>query len=261
MYKGQALSRSHVRELKDAFVKGGLERGAPENYITVLYSTKEVRRIWESQRQQYEGGGHSRPALAPRPPGTQLVSVALDAVEPSAHDRASPVNYKLVEALRLGGEKSFPMRRLITRTREAVKAAFYTGDGSDGSYCRTTGLLKTMDDAAYRKVYRAIWTAPDLALVDLKHLLHSKRSEIETAVRTTLDGLYSSRGSTDKYPGDTPVRKNDTTLIALQQSIEKTVALSSADLRTALLGHSIIVHNDDNVDDDSGSGTTLPGQR
>ncbi|KAF6803273.1 hypothetical protein CPLU01_16125, partial [Colletotrichum plurivorum] len=281
------------------------------------------------------------------------------------------------------------------RTREAVEAAFYTGNGGDGSHRRTTGLLKTMDDAAYRKVCRAMWTAPDLALVDLKHLLRSKRPEMETAVRvlhhvigwihhgsavdlenvnpkskskpqllhhlqTALDGLRSSRGSADGYPGDTalrlqqrvldfarrsadafrapevrtlvgdsitsmndaaygkrfdhvvwahllrtvrritdpgdsthvlrpdwetadaseggvyhaqvstlvavfcaklfklsgqPVGKNDAALVALRQSVEKTVALSGADLQTALPGHGITAH------DDSGGGTTPPEQR
>ncbi|KAF6802377.1 hypothetical protein CMUS01_15368 [Colletotrichum musicola] len=45
---------------------------------------------------------------------TQLVSVALDAVEPSAHDRASTINHKLIKALYLGSEKSFPTQQLIT---------------------------------------------------------------------------------------------------------------------------------------------------
>ncbi|KAF6807276.1 hypothetical protein CPLU01_15818, partial [Colletotrichum plurivorum] len=41
------------RELKDAFARGGLERGAPENRIAVLCSAEEVRRI----RQSTGGGG------------------------------------------------------------------------------------------------------------------------------------------------------------------------------------------------------------
>ncbi|KAK1973872.1 hypothetical protein LZ30DRAFT_451157 [Colletotrichum cereale] len=410
---------------------------------------------------------------------TQLVSVASDAVEPTGRDRATTVNHKLVEALRLGGEKSFPTRRLMTlwnhkrwrtvttrwcetrlgletfnvstfewmaslriddywlptleaalgtlkalplnkaqdlgqddwnrlaaatadgRTQEAVEAAFYTGDGGDRSHRRTTGLLKTMDDAAYRKVCRAVWTAPDLAFVDLKRLLRSKRPEMETAVRvlhhvigwihhgsavdlenvnpkskskpqllhhlqTALDGLRSSRGSADEYPGDTALRlqqrvldfarrsadafrtpevqtlvgdsitsmddaayskrfdhvvwahllrivrritdpgdkthvlrphwetadasergvyhaqvstlvtafcaklfklsgqsvgKNDAALVALQQSVEKALALSSASLQPALPGHGIKAHDDNDDDNGSTPPPPPPGQQ
>ncbi|KAF6796482.1 hypothetical protein CMUS01_15844 [Colletotrichum musicola] len=142
---------------------------------------------------------------------TQLVSVASDAVEPSAYDWASPINYKLD----LGRDDWDRLAAATTngRTREAVEAAFYTSNGGDGSYYHTTSLLKTMDDAAYRKVCRAMWTAPDLALVDLKYLLRSKRPEMETAVQTALDGLCSSRGSTDKYPGDTITDPSNSTYI------------------------------------------------
>ncbi|KAF6811380.1 hypothetical protein CMUS01_13282 [Colletotrichum musicola] len=136
---------THVQKLKDAFVKDGLERSAPKNRIAVLYSTKEVRRIQKST----EGGSDSH----------------------ADDNDSSDKKDRLVAATANGC------------TREAVKAAFYTSNSDDGSYYYTTGLLKTIDNAAYRKVYRAMWTALDLALVDLKHLLYSKRPEIETAVR------------------------------------------------------------------------------
>ncbi|KAF6813983.1 hypothetical protein CMUS01_12730 [Colletotrichum musicola] len=149
--RNRYVKASYVRELKDAFIKGGLERGAPENRIAVLCSAKEAS--INDTKAEVMVGQHQLRALqeyvkaigAPvldawwtyrlpadlniklrinrrdlRLPNnygqiwTQLVSIALDAVEPSAHDRASTINHKLVEALRLGGEKSFPTRRLIT---------------------------------------------------------------------------------------------------------------------------------------------------
>ncbi|KAK1973873.1 hypothetical protein LZ30DRAFT_451140 [Colletotrichum cereale] len=55
--RNRCVEPGHVRGLKDAFVKGGLERGAPENRIAVLCSAEEVRRIRQSAE---EGGdGHA----------------------------------------------------------------------------------------------------------------------------------------------------------------------------------------------------------
>ncbi|GJC90065.1 hypothetical protein ColLi_12903 [Colletotrichum liriopes] len=398
--RNRRVEPAHVQELKDAFMKGGLERSAPENRIAVLCSAEEVRRIRQNMGQGGDGDGdgdddpsdgeasflhwagvnnskaevmagqHRLCALREyvkatgalesdawwtcelydkadlniklrinrRDPSlpdnhgqiwTQLVSIASDAAESTTRNQAT-VDHKLVEALRLGGEKSFPTRRLVTlwnhkrwrtlttrwcqtrlgletfnistfewmaslriddywfatleaaletlqalpidetqdlgqddwnrlaaalqggsagdrataakgRTQEAVEAAFYAGDGSNGSHRRATGLLETMDDAAYRKVCRAVWTLPHLTFVDLKRFLRSKRPEMETAVRvlhhvigwihresavdlenvnpkskskpqllhhlqTALDGLRSSRGLADGYPADTALR-------------------------------------------------------
>ncbi|KAF6805535.1 hypothetical protein CMUS01_14591 [Colletotrichum musicola] len=96
---------------------------------------------------------------------TQLVSVVLDA------DLGRDDWDRLVVATADG------------RTREAVEVAFYTSNGGDRSYYRTTGLLKTIDNAVYWKVCWAMWIVLDLALVDLKYLFCSKRPEMETAVR------------------------------------------------------------------------------
>ncbi|KAK6206261.1 hypothetical protein QIS74_13680 [Colletotrichum tabaci] len=403
--RNRRVEPGHVQELKDTFMRGGLERSAPENRIAVLCSAEEVRRIRQRIGQGGDGDGdgdgdpsdgeasflhwagvnnskaevmagqHRLCALreyvkatgAPesdawwtcelydkdrlpaelniklrinrRDPSlpdnhgqiwTQLVSIASDAAEPTTRNQAT-VDHKLVEALRLGSEKSFPTRRLVTlwnhkrwrtlttrwcqtrlgletfnistfewmaslriddywfatleaaletlqalpldetqdlgqddwnrlaaalqgssstgdgaadvkrRTQEAVEAVFYTGDGSNRPHRRAAGLLETLDDAAYRRVCRATWTLPDLAFVDLKRFLRSKRPEMETAVRvlhhvigwihhesavelenvnpkskskpplvhhlqTALDSLYSSRGVTDGCPGDAAVQ-------------------------------------------------------
>ncbi|KAK6222565.1 hypothetical protein QIS74_04267 [Colletotrichum tabaci] len=345
--RNRRVEPGHVQELKDTFMRGGLERSAPENRIAVLCSAEEVRRIRQRIGQGGDGDGdgdgdpsdgeasflhwagvnnskaevmagqHRLCALreyvkatgAPesdawwtcelydkdrlpaelniklrinrRDPSlpdnhgqiwTQLVSIASDAAEPTTRNQAT-VDHKLVEALRLGSEKSFPTRRLVTlwnhkrwrtlttrwcqtrlgletfnistfewmaslriddywfatleaaletlqalpldetqdlgqddwnrlaaalqgssstgdgaadvkrRTQEAVEAVFYTGDGSNRPHRRAAGLLETLDDAAYRRVCRATWTLPDLAFVDLKRFLRSKRPEMETAVR------------------------------------------------------------------------------
>ncbi|KAF6803057.1 hypothetical protein CMUS01_15193 [Colletotrichum musicola] len=150
--RNRYVEAGYVWELKDAFVKGSLERGAPKNCIAVLCSAKECE---------------TRLGLETFNISTfeWIASLWID-------DYWLPTLEDCLAAVTANG-----------RTREAVEAAFYTSDGGDGSHHHTTGLLKTMDDAAYRKVCWAMWTAPDLALVDLKHLLHSKRPEIETAVR------------------------------------------------------------------------------
>ncbi|KAK1994148.1 hypothetical protein LX36DRAFT_641942, partial [Colletotrichum falcatum] len=377
--RNRRVEPAHVWELKEAFMKGGLERSAPENRIAVLCSVEDVRRIRQSTgepgvndtKAEVMAGQHRLCALreyvvatgAPaseawwtcelydkdrlpaelniklrinrRDPSlpdnhgqiwTQLVSIASDAAGAATRTQAT-VDHKLVEALRLGGEKSFPTRRLVTlwnherwrslttrwcqtrlgletfnistfewmaslriddywfatleaalgtlkalpvdkaqdlgqedwnrlaaalqgggagdgaadakgRTREAVEAVFYTGDGSGGRpHRRAAGLLETVDDAAYRQVCRVVWTSPDLAFVNLKRFLRSKRPEIEAAVRvlhhvigwihrgsaidlenvnpksknkpqllhhlqTALDGLHASRGVADGCPGD-----------------------------------------------------------
>ncbi|KZL83393.1 hypothetical protein CI238_13041 [Colletotrichum incanum] len=403
--RNRRVEPAHVRELKDAFTYGGLERGAPENRIAVLCSAEEVCRIRQSTEEGGNGDGsggndhsdgeatflrwasvnnikaevmasqHRLSALREyvkatgalasdawwtcelydkdrlpaelnvklrinrRDPSlpdnhgqiwTQLVSIASDAAGSTTRNEAT-VDQKLVEALRLGGEKSFPTRRLVTLwnhtrwrtlttrwcqtrlgletfnistfewmaslriddywfaileaaletlkalpldemqdlgqddwnrlaaglhggnggngaaaakgciTRDAVKAVFYTGDGSKRDHRRAAGFLKTIDDATYRKVCQAIWATPDLTFVDLKRTLGTKRSETETAVRvlhhvtgwidqqsavdlknvnpkskskpqllhhlqTALDRLCASRGLADGYPEDTALR-------------------------------------------------------
>ncbi|KAL0929278.1 uncharacterized protein CTRU02_215819 [Colletotrichum truncatum] len=213
--RNRRLEPGHVRELKEAFMKGGLERGAPENRIFVLCTAEEVYRIRRSRdneddnddnddnnnngndsnkesnndnhhnnaNRSREHGGDEDPFLrwaavnktkvevmagqhrlralqeyikatgAPesdnwwtcelydkdrlpvdldiklrinrRDPSlpdnhgqiwTQLVSIASDTSGGSTKGGAAQVivDYKLVEALRLGGEKSFPTRRLVT---------------------------------------------------------------------------------------------------------------------------------------------------
>ncbi|KAK1990356.1 hypothetical protein LX36DRAFT_705307 [Colletotrichum falcatum] len=376
--RNRRVELAHVWELKEAFMKGGLERSAPENRIAVLCSVEDVSGSnaednedndkdveaaflrWpgvNDTKAEVMAGQHQLCALreyvvatgAPaseawwtcelydkdrlpaelniklrinrRDPSlpdnhgqiwAQLVSIASDAAGAVTRNQAT-VDHKLVEALRLGGEKSFPTRRLTRlgletfnistfkwiaslwindywfatleaalgmlealpvdkaedlgqedwnrlaaalqgggagdgaadakgRTREAVEAVFYTGDGSGGrSHRRAASLLKTVDDATYRQVCRVVWTSPDLAFVNLKRVLRSKRPEMEAAVRvlhhvigwihresaidlenvnpksknkpqllhhlqTALDGLHASRGVADGCPGDAALR-------------------------------------------------------
>ncbi|KDN72005.1 hypothetical protein CSUB01_12141 [Colletotrichum sublineola] len=259
--RNRRVEPAHVRELREAFTKGGLERSAPENRIAVLCSVEDVRRIRQSTEQGGDGdadddeeedgeaaflrwasvndtkaevmaGQHRLCALREyvtatgalesdawwtcelydkdrlpaelniklrinrRDPSlpdnhgqiwTQLVSIASDAAEPATRRQAT-VDHKLIASLRiddywfatleaaLGTLKALPLdetqdlgqddwNRLAAalqgsstrenaadaeeRTREAVEAVFYTGDGSNRSYRRAAGLLETVDDTAY----------------------------------------------------------------------------------------------------------------
>ncbi|KAK1519800.1 hypothetical protein CABS01_16568 [Colletotrichum abscissum] len=195
--RNRRVEPTHVRQLKETFMRGGLERCAPENRMFVLCSAKEVRQVLEAQKEDEDedagedpsangdshgsnehlddtsflnwsvinktrvevmAGQHRLRALreyieatgAPetdswwvcelydkdrlpaelniklrvnrRDPNlpdnhgqiwTQLVSVASEPNGTASVDQGT-VDHKLVEALRLGGEKSFPTRRLVT---------------------------------------------------------------------------------------------------------------------------------------------------
>ncbi|KAF4883690.1 hypothetical protein CGCF415_v015725 [Colletotrichum fructicola] len=331
------IEPSHVRELRDVFIKGGLERSAPENHMFVLCDAEDVRRALETRQDDEDGGDegarehpllrwadvngtkvevmagqhrlhalreyikatgavesdawwtcelYDKDKLPPdlnmrlrvnrRDPSLpdnhgqiwkQLVSVASDTAGPSTH---ITVNHKLVVGLRLSSEKGLPTRRLVTlwnherwrdmatrwcqtrlgletfnistfewmaslrvdgywfatleavldtlnalpldvtqdvglgdwnmlstalpasnsngeaRAQDVVEAAFFPTDGCNNTNSapqRTAGLLRTLDDEAYKRVYTAVSAAPNLSFVDLKRFLRPKRPETETAVR------------------------------------------------------------------------------
>ncbi|KAK2039048.1 hypothetical protein LZ31DRAFT_635003 [Colletotrichum somersetense] len=237
--RNRCVEPGHVRELKEAFLKGGLERGAPENRIAVLCSAEErtLTTRWCKTRLGLETFNISTfewmASLRIDDYWLPTLKAALGTLKALPLDEA--------QDLRQDDWNRLAAATADGRTQEAVKAAFYTGDSGDRSYRRTAGLLKTIDDATYRKVCQAIWTAPDLAFVDLKRLFCSKRLETETAVwvlhhvigwihhrsavdlknvnpksknkpqlvhhlQTALDGLRLSRGSADEYPRDTELR-------------------------------------------------------
>ncbi|KAL0938273.1 uncharacterized protein CTRU02_204883 [Colletotrichum truncatum] len=141
--RNRRLEPGHVRELKEAFMKGGLERGAPENRIFVLCTAEEVYRIRRSRDNEDDNDDNDDNNNNDRLPAdldiklrinrrdpslpdnhgqiwTQLVSIASDTSGGSTKGGAAQVivDYKLVEALRLGGEKSFPTQTFNISTFE-----------------------------------------------------------------------------------------------------------------------------------------------
>ncbi|KAF6830411.1 hypothetical protein CPLU01_07337 [Colletotrichum plurivorum] len=194
--RNRCVEPTHIRQLKETFMRGSLERYAPENRILVLCRAREVRQVLEAKEEDEDNdagkdsassdshrsnkhpddtsflnwsavnktkveviaGQHRLRALReyieatgasetdswwvcelydqdrlpaepniklqvnrrdPKLPDnhgqiwTKLVSIASDPNGIALVDRAT-VDHKLVEALRLGGEKSFPTRRLVT---------------------------------------------------------------------------------------------------------------------------------------------------
>lgn len=55
--RNRRVEPAHVRQLKETFMRGGLERSAPENRIFVLCGAKEVRRILRAEEDEPGGAG------------------------------------------------------------------------------------------------------------------------------------------------------------------------------------------------------------
>ncbi|KAL3290979.1 hypothetical protein RB213_002099 [Colletotrichum asianum] len=138
--RNRRVKPGHVRELTEVFIKGGLKRSAPENRLFVLYSANESSvnktkvEVIAGQHQLYALQQYIKATGAPESDAwwtcelydkdqlpadlniklrNHLVSIASVAAGSITGSRVT-VNHRLVKALRLGSEKSFPTRQLIT---------------------------------------------------------------------------------------------------------------------------------------------------
>ncbi|KAK2736405.1 hypothetical protein CKAH01_18908 [Colletotrichum kahawae] len=148
------IEPSHVRELQDVFMNGGLERSAPENHMFVLCSVEDVRRALKTRQddQDYSDEG-VREHLLLRLCVDSYWFAMLEAVL----DTLNALPLDMTQDVGLGDWDMLAPRRM-------------------------GGLLRTLDDEAYKRVYTAVSAAPNLSFVDLKRFLRPKRLEIETAV-------------------------------------------------------------------------------
>ncbi|KAK2741392.1 hypothetical protein CKAH01_18506 [Colletotrichum kahawae] len=140
------IEPSHVRKLQEVFMKGGLERSAPENHISGSSLCLETFNISTFE---------------------WMASLCVDgywfATLEAVLDTLNALPFDVTQDVGLGD-----WDMLCDNTSSAPR--------------RMGGLLRTLDDEAYKRVYTAVSAAPNLSFVDLKRFLRPKRLETETVV-------------------------------------------------------------------------------